>query len=256
MKLFITGDIHGKLDFQKLQPRFFPQGPSLSAEDMLIVAGDFCLPVLPGNPEGDYYLDDLASRKYTTLFIDGNHEHFDILAGLKTEYRYDGPVGLLRPNVLHLRRGYVYEIGGLSFFALGGARGMGNMAGYGFDCREIPSEREFQRGLDLLEERGWRVDCVLTHAAPARFMPRLYETFNACPVSKYLDGIYDRLEFTKWFCGHYHRDIDFSGAGVHFLSERILKLDTSVPLERGAKLRNCRAGLEEGRDWTVIEGLL
>jgi hypothetical protein len=24
MKLFITGDIHGKLDFQKLQPRFFP----------------------------------------------------------------------------------------------------------------------------------------------------------------------------------------------------------------------------------------
>jgi len=110
--------------------------------------------------------------------------------------------------------------------------------------------------LDLLEERGWRVDCVLTHAAPARFMPRLYETFNACPVSKYLDGIYDRLEFTKWFCGHYHRDIDFSGAGVHFLSERILKLDTSVPLERGAKLRNCRAGLEEGRDWTVIEGLL
>ena len=34
------------------------------------------------------------------------------------------------------------------------------------------------------------------------------------------------------------------------------KLDTSVPLERGTKLKNCRAGLEEGRDWTVIEGLL
>ena len=133
---------------------------------------------------------------------------------------------------------------------------MGNMAGYGFDSREVPSEQEFQHGLDSLEKRGWKVDCVLTHAAPARFLPSLYETFNPCPVSKYLDGLFDRLSFSKWFCGHYHRDIDFLDAGVHFLSERILRLDTSAVLERGTKLENYRAGLEEGRDWTVIEGLL
>ncbi len=52
MKLFITGDIHGKQSFQKLQPRFFPQGPSLSGEDVLIIAGDFGLPVLPGSSDG------------------------------------------------------------------------------------------------------------------------------------------------------------------------------------------------------------
>ena len=253
MTLFITGDIHGKLDFQKLQPRFFPRGPSLSGEDVLIIAGDFGLPVLPDNPGGDYYLDDLASRKYTTLFIDGNHERFDLLAGLETGTRYGGPVGVLRPNVLHLLRGNVYDIGSLSFFVMGGARSVANMAGYGFDCREIPSEHEFQRGLGSLEERNWTVDCVLTHAAPARFLPRLYESFNDCPVSKYLDRIFGRLKFTKWFCGHYHRDIDFPGAGVHFLSERIIRLDTHVPSERSAKLTNCRSGLEEGRDWTVIE---
>ncbi|NCB25771.1 MAG: serine/threonine protein phosphatase [Bacteroidia bacterium] len=256
MKLFITGDIHGKLDFQKLQSSFFPQESSLYGEDVLIIAGDFGLPLLPDNTEEDYYLDDLASRKYTTLFIDGNHEHFDLLAGLDTGCHYDGPVGILRPKVLHLRRGNIYNIGGLSFFVLGGARSISNMAGYRFDSREIPSEREFQRGLDSLEEQGWKVDCVLTHAAPARFLSRLYKTFIPCPVSKYLDGIFDRLNFTKWFCGHYHRDIDFLNTGVHFLSERILRLDTSATLECGTKLENFRAGLEEGRDWIVYDGLL
>jgi hypothetical protein len=255
MTIYITGDIHGKTDFEKLQPRFFPRGPSLSEEDVLLVAGDFGLPVLPGNLEADYHLDDLASRKYTMLFIDGNHEHFELLARLRTEFRFKGPVGVLRPNVLHLRRGYVYEIGGLSLFAMGGARGMSNMAGYGFDSREVPSEKEFQRGLDSLEERMWKVDLVLTHAAPSRFLPRLYGNSNICPVSKFLDGIFERVSFRKWFCGHYHRDLDFTDAGFSFVNERILKLNSSMPPERGAKLKNCRAGLEEGRDWETVEGI-
>lgn len=255
MKIFITGDIHGKLDFEKLQPRFFPQGPSLSEEDVLLVAGDFGLPVLPAYSEADYYLDDLASRKYATLFIDGNHEHFGFLASLKTEYRFEGPVGVLRPNVLHLRRGNVYEIGGFSLFAMGGARGMSNMAGYGFDSREIPSEREWERAHKSLEERDQRVDYVLTHAAPERFLSHLYRTYNGCPVSKRLEEIYEGLRFTKWFCGHYHRDIDFPDAGVHFLNERILRLDSSSPPAKSDRLKNCRAGLEEGRNWNVVEGV-
>ncbi|NLD96998.1 MAG: hypothetical protein GX635_07750, partial [Synergistaceae bacterium] len=54
---------------------------------------------------------------------------------------------------------------------------------------------------------------------------------------------------------HYHRDIDFPDAGVHFLNERILRLDSSSPPAKGDRLKNCRAGLEEGRNWNVVEGV-
>lgn len=67
--LYITGDIHGKDDFRKLSPRFFPLQDTLSGEDFLLVAGDFGLPSLPWSLNDDPYLDDLASRPYTTLFF-------------------------------------------------------------------------------------------------------------------------------------------------------------------------------------------
>lgn len=114
--LYITGDIHGKDDFRKLSPRFFPLQNTLSGEDFLLVAGDFGLPSLPWPLNDDPYLDDLASRPYTTLFVDGNHEHHDILGALPEVSFGGSPAGAMRDNVLHLKRGYIYTIGGLRVF--------------------------------------------------------------------------------------------------------------------------------------------
>jgi len=56
----------------------------------------------------------------------------------------------------------------------------------------------------------------------------------------------------KWFCGHYQKDIDFLDEGLHLVSERILRIDSANPPGRKERLKNCRAGLEEGRDWKVF----
>lgn len=71
MTVYVTGDIHGGLDMQKL--RDWELGDSLTSDDYLIVAGDFGFP-------WDFSAEECAdiawleSRPYTVLFVDGNHE--------------------------------------------------------------------------------------------------------------------------------------------------------------------------------------
>ena len=69
MTVYVTGDIHGGLDMQKL--RNWKLGDSLTSDDYLIVAGDFGF---PWNFSAEECADIawLESRPYTVLFVDGN----------------------------------------------------------------------------------------------------------------------------------------------------------------------------------------
>lgn len=251
--LYITGDIHGKDDFRKLSPRFFPLQNTLSGEDFLLVAGDFGLPSLPWSLNDDPYLDDLASRPYTTLFVDGNHEHHDIL-GTLPEVSFGGsPAGAMRDNVLHLKRGYIYTIDGLRVFAFGGAASpVKSRIGHEHDpVREIPSLAEMERACDSLGEAGWDVDLIITHTAPVRYLKAVHKNILPCQTALFLQGVCEEVSFRRWFAGHCHTDADFSN-GFSFIYERIVSLPPACLASPGAPLQNHRAGLEKGADWRVF----
>lgn len=55
------------------------------------------------------------------MFVDGNHENFDKLYQYPEKDWHGGRVHEIRPNVLHLMRGHVFDIQGHSFFCMGGA---------------------------------------------------------------------------------------------------------------------------------------
>ena len=102
MTVYVTGDIHGGLDMQKL--RDWDLGDSLTSDDYLIVAGDFGFP-------WDFSAEECAdiawleSRPYTVLFVDGNHERFDHWAVVAR--RADAaPVGYLSHTAPDARRGF------------------------------------------------------------------------------------------------------------------------------------------------------
>lgn len=87
MTVYVTGDVHGGIDMQKL--RDWELGDSLTSDDYLIIAGDFGFP-------WDFSAEECAdiawleSRPYTVLFVDGNHERYDHWAERPLELWHGG----------------------------------------------------------------------------------------------------------------------------------------------------------------------
>ncbi|MEI3143544.1 MAG: metallophosphoesterase family protein [Oscillospiraceae bacterium] len=87
--IYITGDTHG--GFQRFGNNYFPQQKHMSREDYVIITGDFGRPSDAG-PKDWYWLDWLSGKPFTTLFVDGNHENFDLLNALPEKEWHGGRV--------------------------------------------------------------------------------------------------------------------------------------------------------------------
>lgn len=117
--IYATGDTHG--NFQRFKPEFFSEQADMTRSDHVIICGDFG-GVWDGSQKEEQTLDWLERLPFTTLFVDGNHENFDRLAEYPVEEWQGGNVHFIRPHVIHLMRGQVFEIDGYTFFIMGGAQ--------------------------------------------------------------------------------------------------------------------------------------
>lgn len=120
--IYITGDLHGTAEYgrNRLSARCWPQGRDLSRDEIVIVAGDFGY-VWDGSRIDAYWLKWLEEKPWTTCFVDGNHENHALLGSLPKRMWNGGRVHEVMPHVLHLMRGQVFDIDGLSIFTMGGA---------------------------------------------------------------------------------------------------------------------------------------
>lgn len=230
MRLIITGDTHGDpvkrfrtvMDSIKVSE---DTEYTFTKNDLMAVVGDFGVIWGPDTPKQrrieNRILDELEAMPFTTVFIDGNHENFDRLLAFPEEERFGGKVGVLRPSVLHLKqRGHVYDFGGMKTWCFGGGISIDKILrreGNSWWAEEEPSKEEYEYGISQLTANGWRVDIVLTHAAPTRALNALnlkpllardlgYEPNLYDPLSPYFDKIAGRLDFDSWVFGHYHKD--------------------------------------------------
>ena len=116
--IYITGDVHGDW-LSRLKKASFPEQKILTRNDYVFIAGDFG--IWNNSPEENYKLDWLENRNFTTVFVEGNHSNYDILDELPIEMWHGGKVHFVRPHIIHLMRGQVYEICGKKIFTFGGA---------------------------------------------------------------------------------------------------------------------------------------
>ena len=177
MTVYVTGDIHGGLDMQKL--RDWELGDSLTSDDYLIVAGDFGFP-------WDFSAEECAdiawleSRPYTVLFVDGNHERFDHWAERPMELWHGGLTQRLSDTspIRRLTRGEVFEFDGSTIFTMGGATSVDKEYRIPYSSwwpQELPDERNFEEARTKLDSVGWKVDYVITHTCSTRMLsPTLY----------------------------------------------------------------------------------
>lgn len=116
--IWVTGDTHGDW-IHRVNMDSFPEQREMSKDDYVIILGDFG--IWRDSPQQRWYLNWLEERNFTTLFIDGNHENYDILDSYPVEEWHGGKVHFIKPSVIHLMRGQVFDIDGLKFFTFGGA---------------------------------------------------------------------------------------------------------------------------------------
>lgn len=207
-RIFITGDTHGSMDLRRLGSGFFSTGCELDKQDYVIVCGDFGL-VWADNSESNYWLRWLEKKPFTTLFVDGNHENFDMLESMETEEWHGGLVHRVRPSILHLMRGQAFTISGRSFFCMGGARSVDKAwrtPHKSWWPQEMPSSEEYARALDTLDALSWKTDYVLTHCAASNVQYRLNPTYENDELTRFLFDVERKLDYRHWFFGHYHED--------------------------------------------------
>lgn len=214
MAVFLTGDIHGANGAKRLGSRRF-DAAGLGRDDFVIILGDFGLVWHdPPSAEERYWLDWFEAKPWTTLFIDGNHENHDLLAAMPVSQWHGGDVHFIREHVIHLMRGHVFDIGGHTFFTIGGARSVDKdwrTPGLDWWAQEVPDAEERARAEAKVAEVG-KVDYVLTHCPPTREMDSLTRKLG---IGKTPDAYADwldrevsmKLGYERWFYGHMHVDM-------------------------------------------------
>lgn len=196
----------------------------------MIVCGDFGY--WDDSGEQKYWRKWLTEKSFTLLWVDGNHENYDMLKAILPVSWNGGKVQYITPSIIHLMRGQVYDIGGVRFFTFGGAASHDIDGGIlepddpdfkrkkrvldreGKPYRvnheswwkeEMPSEEEYNEGLRNLARAGDRVDFVVSHCAPARVQDIVSEgLYKQDDLTFYLELQSQTVSFTKWFFGHYH----------------------------------------------------
>ena len=257
--IYITGDTHGLIDLDKIR-RFSvsPEGKRMTKNDYLIVLGDFGCCWFGKQEKGTerYYeleanglldydadvQDFWKTRKWTTLFIDGNHENHDLLNRYPISEWNGGKVHFIADNVIHLMRGQVFTIEGHTFFTMGGAQSTDKAyrkEGFSWWAGEMPSNSEYGEAVLNLENHNMKVDYVLTHCCPEQYISTMmWAVYNRShnQLTGFLEHLLiDRqLEFGHWYFGHYHFDED--NGRFHLMYQVIRPLDNieSVREEEGS----------------------
>lgn len=210
----ITGDLHGHHSINRLSNKRFPEGNNYTKDDYVIVCGDFGLIWEQVESENErYWLDWLTTKKkFTTLFVDGNHENFERLYTYPVVDFLGGKAGKITDSVYHLKRGEIYTIHGRTFLAFGGALSWDKaqrVLGRSLWEEEIPSYLEAQNAFDNLAKVNNQVDYIVSHTVPDELIPILGFSKGAIdPTRIYLNDLIRRAKFQRMFCGHMHEDRD------------------------------------------------
>jgi len=227
--IYVTGDTHGTKDFTKL---LSPELSRLTKRDYVIVLGD--IGVLFDPKMAPYFINLYSYLPYTVLFVDGNHENFDLLNSYPVSYWHGGKVHKISKSVYHLMRGQVFKIAGKRIFTFGGALSFDKARrkeGESWWPSEMPNEAEYKEGVKNLEKYGNRVDFVVSHDCPAALMNDVakhsrklqHEGIIISKSNEYFDKFASSLNFDKWYFAHYHIDVDFDKK-YSCLFERLIKI--------------------------------
>ena len=245
--VYITGDTHA--DLKRFSSINFPCVKDMTKADYIIICGDFG-GVWDDSVNQSHWLDWLDTKPFTTLFVSGNHENFDLLRAFPEKEWSGGRVQYIRPSVIHLLRGQVFTINNKRFFTMGGAsshdirdgilepddpdlifkrqklerrNALFRINNISWWKEELPSDEEYAIARKNLDACGWQVDYIVTHCAPTSVANMLGSgIYRADRLIDFLQEVSERCEFDQWYFDHYH-DCKTIMEKYHLLYKQIME---------------------------------
>ncbi len=235
--IYITGDCHGNYQrFTKYQRTKLPF--LLGEDDYVIVCGDLGL-LWAKDKEFEYNRKWLSSLPFTLLWVQGNHENYNMIAEYPVEMWHGGKARhIAKDKIILLERGQIFDIEGKTFFTFGGAsshdvqggildrtspdfrknKRRAILSGLPFRIRneswweqELPADTEMQEGRHNLSRAGYSVDYVISHCLSSDMQDKLESYYGGGPglyerdiLTDYFEDLEGKLQYQVWFCGHYH----------------------------------------------------
>ena len=226
--IYITSDTHIPEDVYKLNSKNFPEQKKLCKDDYLVICGDFGA-VWNNSREDIYWRKWIDDKKFTTLFIDGNHENFNLLNEFPIVDFCGGKAHKIGNSIYHLMRGEVYTIDNKTFFTLGGAqshdisRRVENVSWW---REELPTEKELNYGWENLKKHNFKIDCILSHCAPDSIQNMIAPHYENNRLTSFLEKVMNKTDYGNWFFGHYHanRPDMFGNGRVNMLFDHYMEI--------------------------------
>lgn len=213
--IYLTGDCHGA--YERFSKRQRLRQPFVMTEnDFVIICGDMGL-VWADDREFVYNKKWLSALPFTILWVQGNHENYDMIAQYPIEMWHGGKTRhIVKDKIILLERGQIFEIEGKRFFTFGGAsthdiqggildrslpsyekdRRRANRNGLSYRVKgvswwaqELPSVEEMQEGRDNLEKINYCVDFVITHCLSGKMQDKLQRVLSSHGMNKLADKI-------------------------------------------------------------------
>ena len=201
--IYITGDTHGDIDYSKLLKL---KEKKLSYDDYLIICGDagICWSIYDSRGFLSLY-NDIGC---TILFIDGNHENFDMLNGLPLVEYKGALMHQVDEHIFHILRGEILTLEGKTFFCLGGACSIDKMyrtPHISWWPEEEINKHDIDNAIANLEKANNKVDYVITHCSDTKTVLKAFG-FRRDVCTDQLMFIDKVVDYKHWFFGHYHFD--------------------------------------------------
>lgn len=230
--VYITGDIHG--DVQHIRDAIAKY--NITENDIIVILGDVGMNYY-GRHGDRQRKKKLNKLRVPILCIHGNHEMrpFTIPSYFETTWHGGAVYEESEFPFLHFAKdGEIYTLDGIQCIAIGGAYSVDKWLRLQFDmgwfADEQPSELIKEDVERKLAEVNWSIDVVFSHTCPLKyepievFLPQVDQSTVDKSTEQWLDEIEGKLQYDRWFCGHWHTDKHIDR--IHFLYHDVEYLES------------------------------
>lgn len=219
--IYITGDVHGDIDFGKF---VHLRANNVSLDDYLVILGDagICW-----SPEFTRKIITMYRKlNITVIFLDGNHENFDMLESLPLVEYKGALMHQIDDHIFHVLRGEIMEIDGYTMLCIGGANSIDKhlrTEHISWWAQEDITDHDIDNAVWNLGRYKNKVDFVLTHCVDSPTVKEAFH-FHTDHSSDQLNFVDRVVDYNRWFFGHYHFDVP-AGKKKECVYQRIIKLE-------------------------------